>query len=121
MKPSGFYVDPFYPTKIAKKEGHGKYFRPFLISRSIKSLLGIPPIYYRCYDKITALSFSKNASAFHLKRLYVLGKTHLRLKENVLAFCDERKDVFLCLFSGLEKPCFQTFSAPMMSRTELYP
>ena len=45
----------------------------------------------------------KNASAFHLKRLYVLGKTHLRLKENVLAFCDERKDVFLCLFSGLEK------------------
>lgn len=60
-------------------------------------------------------------SAFHLKRLYVLGKTHLRLKENVLAFCDERKDVFLCLFSGLEKRCFQTSSAPMMSRTELYP
>ncbi|WP_417128448.1 hypothetical protein, partial [Phocaeicola sp.] len=25
-------------------------------------------------------------SAFHLKRLYVLGKTHLRLKENALAF-----------------------------------
>jgi len=63
----------------------------------------------------------ENASPFHLKRLYVLGKTHLRLKENVLAFCDERKDVFLCLFSGLEKPCFQTSSAPMMSRTELYP
>lgn len=63
----------------------------------------------------------KNASAFHLKRLYVLGKMHLRLKENVLAFCDERKDVFLCLFWGLEKPCFQTSSAPMMSRTELYP
>lgn len=63
----------------------------------------------------------ENASAFHLKRLYVLGKTHLRLKENVLAFCDERKDVFLCLFSGLEKRCFQTSRAPMMSRTELYP
>ena len=63
----------------------------------------------------------KNTSAFHLKRLYVLGKTHLRLKENVLAFCDERKDVFLCLFSGLKKPCFQTSRAPMMSRTELYP
>lgn len=42
----------------------------------------------------------KNASSFHLKRLYVLGKTHLRLKENVLAFCDERKDVFLYLFLG---------------------
>ena len=65
--------------------------------------------------------YTSNASAFHLKRLYVLGKTHLRLKENVLAFCDERKDVFLCLFSGLEKPCFQTSRAPMMSRTELYP
>lgn len=63
----------------------------------------------------------ENTSAFHLKRLYVLGKTHLRLKENVLAFCDERKDVFLCLFSGLEKRCFQTSSAPMMSLTELYP
>ena len=25
------------------------------------------------------------------------------------------------LFSGLEKPCFQTSSAPMMSLTELYP
>ena len=65
--------------------------------------------------------YTSNASSFHLKRLYVLGKTHLRLKENVLAFCDERKDVFLCLFSGLEKRCFQTSSAPMMSRTELYP
>lgn len=63
----------------------------------------------------------ENTSAFHLKCLYVLGKTHLRLKENVLAFCNERKDVFLCLFSGLEKRCFQTSSAPMMSRTELYP
>lgn len=52
-------IPSFYSTKIAKKEGHGKYFRPFLISRSIKSLLGIPPIYYRCYDKITALSLSK--------------------------------------------------------------
>lgn len=45
-------------------------------------------------------TLTSNASVFHLKRLYVLGKTHLRLKENVLAFCDERKDVFLCLFFG---------------------
>lgn len=56
-----------------------------------------------------------------LKHKSVSFKTHLRLKENVLAFCNERKDVFLCLFSGLEKRCFQTSSAPMMSRTELYP
>lgn len=71
--------------------------------------------------KKTQVRFNPNAFAFEVKRRSVLGKTHLRLKENVLAFCDERKDVFLCLFSGLEKRCFQTSSAPMMSRTELYP
>lgn len=61
------FITMFYPTKIAKKEGHGKYFRPFLISRSIKSLLGIPPIYYRCYDKITALSPSKEYKCVSFK------------------------------------------------------
>jgi hypothetical protein len=40
-----FITIPFYSTKIAKKEGHGKYFRSFLISRSIKSLLGILPTF----------------------------------------------------------------------------
>lgn len=49
----------------------------------------------------------KNASAFHLKRLYVLGKMHLRLKENVLAFCDERKDVFYACFRALKSLVFR--------------
>lgn len=49
----------------------------------------------------------KNASSFHLKRLYVLGKTHLRLKENVLAFCDERKDIFYACFRALKSVVFR--------------
>ena len=49
----------------------------------------------------------KNTSVFHLKRLYVLGKTHLCLKENVLAFCDERKDVFYACFRALKSVVFR--------------
>ena len=33
----------------------------------------------------------------------------------------ENVSTFYACFSGLKKPCFQTSSAPMMSRTELYP
>lgn len=55
----------------------------------------------------TQVRFNPNAFAFEVKRRSVLGKTHLRLKENVLAFCDERKDIFLCLFFGPEKSVFR--------------
>ena len=38
-----------------------------------------------------------NAFAFEVKRQSVLAETHLRLKENALAFGNERKDVFFLI------------------------
>lgn len=38
-----------------------------------------------------------NAFAFEVKRQSVLVETHLRLKENALAFGNERKDVFFLI------------------------
>lgn len=64
--------------------------------------------------KKTQVRFNPNAFAFEVKRRSVLGKTHLRFVTNARTF-------FYACFSGLKKPCFQTSSAPMMSRTELYP
>lgn len=55
-----------------------------------------------------------------MAKLEILQADYKTLSRTVI-LCNERKDVFLCLFSGLEKRCFQTSSAPMMSRTELYP
>lgn len=46
----------------------------------------------------TASLFS-NVLVFELKRQSVLVETHLRLKENALAFVTKRKDVFLIHFS----------------------
>ena len=43
---------------------------------------------------IDLLKAHKNAFTFKTKRQSVLVKTHLRLKENVLAFEEKRKDVF---------------------------
>ena len=40
-----------------------------------------------------------NAFAFEVKRQSVLVETHLRLKENALAFGNERKDVFFWFIS----------------------
>lgn len=40
-----------------------------------------------------------NVLAFEVKRQSVLVETHLRLKENALAFVTKRKDVFLIRFS----------------------
>ena len=40
-----------------------------------------------------------NVLAFEVKRQSVLVETHLRLKENALAFGNERKDVFFLFIS----------------------
>ena len=51
----------------------------------------------------------KNASAFEVKRKYILLQTHLRFNQNVLAFSLKRKDVFFTPSTSPSKPHSSSF------------
>ncbi|WP_220445568.1 hypothetical protein, partial [Phocaeicola plebeius] len=53
--------------------------------------------------------YTSNASAFEVKRKYILLQTHLRFNQNVLAFSLKRKGVFFTPSTSPSEPHSSSF------------